>query len=210
MTLIKILLVLIVSALPLPQIKTQGRDAISIDNLKGNVKVISVKEGTIREVSGKIREKCCYFSHRNIYDINGNILDIKASIPPIDYGPANPLKKEAKYDDKGNIVEELTYNPDGSPSWKIVFAYDANGNKIEESIYFSNGKLHQKGISTYNARKNLSEYEVHYADGTPFTRETYSKHDIKGNWLKQIVWRWNSQDKQWEPDTVRYRTITYY
>lgn len=210
MTVKNIFFALMLGTLSLYQLKAQEKNARSLEDLKGNVKAVRVEEGGIREVSGKIREKCCYFSYSITYDVDGNIVNSKAAVPPIDYGPINPPKKEARYDDKGNVIEELTYKSNGSLLMKTVYAYDANGNKIEESIYSANGSLYQKGIFIYNTKKNLTEYVVHYGDSTPLTRETYSKHDAKGNWLRQLVWHWNSQNKKWEPFTVRYRTITYH
>jgi hypothetical protein len=197
---------LLFSPIPAAQRKSD-REAVG---LNGQVKTISVKEGGMRVVAGKNQEKCCQFLYSYTFDVTGNRIDAKASIPFIDEGPINPLKKEAKYDVNEKIIEELTYKSDGSLVWRTVYVYDANGNKIEESIYSANNSLYQKGIYTFDPKKHLVEYVVHYGDGTPFTRETYAKHDAKRNWQKQIIWHWNSENKKWEPYTVRYRTITYY
>jgi hypothetical protein len=88
--LLSIALIFLFFTLSNAQVKSY-REAVG---LKGQVKTISVKEGGLIEIAGKYQEKCCQFAYSNTYDVTGNLIDARAGIPPVDYGPIPVQKKE--------------------------------------------------------------------------------------------------------------------
>ena len=127
-------------------------------------------------------------------------------------------KETYKYDDKGNEIEENTYNADGSLffvpvfqeivknheslSSTIIIKYDDKGNRIEENIYkvikgdSINGQVVGGGVSNYTItykyddKGNKIEAIWCRSDGSLFEKETYKyEFDEKGNWIKKISFR---------------------
>lgn len=206
----KVSLVLLMSLLNYASVEAQVKSYREAIGLKGNVKTLQVEGGEIAELSGKYIEKCCSLLYKLSFDINGNLIKADSSLHTIDSEPVNPLAKKATYDDKGKLVEESVYEPDGSLLSKIVYKYDVNGNKVESSTYSAKGSLFRKETFGYDLNQNIIEYIDYFGDGIPVTKRTYPKHDDRGNWVKQIIWHWDSSKAKWEPYTVNYRTITYY
>jgi len=68
---------------------------------------------------------------------------------------------------------------------KIVTTVDHKGEFVERATYDGGGALREK-----------DSYEREY--------------DARGNWIKQIILKWNPQTEKSEMIQVYYRTITYY
>ncbi len=81
--------------------------------------------------------------------------------------------------------ERQFYDAEGILKLKIVTTVDHKGEWVERATYDGNGKLVKK-----------DSYE--------------RKYDEKGNWIKQVVSKWNPQSGKSEPTEIHYRTITYY
>ena len=109
------------------------------------------------------------------YDAKGNNTDWKLETP----GYATSTKKNV-YDDKGNKIDEITYNGRGEIKFHVTKSYDAKGNVLEERTYKeANSFLHN---STW-------KYE----------------YDKMGNWTKRTQTSGEGEDFN-----IEERTITYY
>jgi len=80
-----------------------------------------------------------------------------------DYGPDGKLemKSIAKYDDKGNKLEQDGFDSQTKPAVKETFKYDANGNILEQTKYEIkeiNGKSREVPVSQI-----VIEYEFYPA-----------------------------------------------
>ena len=63
-----------------------------------------------------------------------------------------------KYDEQGNLIENIGYQLDGSLQRKIVNKYDEQGNQIESSTFRPDGSLQMKLIYKYDGQGNQIEY----------------------------------------------------
>ena len=81
--------------------------------------------------------------------------------------------------------EQRSYDAEGILKSKIVTTVDQKGEWVERATYDAEGKLRDK---------------VNY------DRE----YDTRGNWIKQVVSKWNPQTEKSEMTQVYYREITYY
>lgn len=91
-----------------------------------------------------------------IYYTNGNCEETV-----YDKNDAVLAKTSIKTDEKGNIIEQLKYNPDGKLNKlipKIEFKYDEKGNEIEE-IYYDDtaAKVTGRQVKTYDKNGNVLE-----------------------------------------------------
>ena len=74
------------------------------------------------------------------------------------------LESTVRYDDKGNIIREIEYNPaDGSIRSTTNYRYDKNGNLTEEVVKKDENTL--KTAHRYNSRNNRVETVFYKANG---------------------------------------------
>jgi YD repeat-containing protein len=81
--------------------------------------------------------------------------------------------------------EQRSYDAEGVLKSKILTTVDQKGEWVERATYDAEGKLREK-----------VNYEMEY--------------DTRGNWIKQVVSKWNPQTEKSEMTQVYYRAITYY
>ena len=81
--------------------------------------------------------------------------------------------------------EQRSYDAEGVLKSKILTTVDQKGEWVERATYDAEGKLREK-----------VNYEREY--------------DTRGNWIKQVVSKWNPQTEKSEMTQVYYRAITYY
>ena len=62
-----------------------------------------------------------------------------------------------RFNDAGDVIEDVGYFPDGSLDEKEIFKYDSSGNMIEKARYYSDGSLDDKYIYKYDSRGNVIE-----------------------------------------------------
>lgn len=128
------------------------------------------------------------------------------------YDPRYHYKLRYKYDDKGRLAEEMWYSNNGS-LW-LRYVYNYKGDEKETLVYDEHGKLNQKYAAKFDAKGNEVE-ETYYDVNTGKVDEKYSytyEYDPKGNWMKRTTSKWVEKDGkgQFTPDSVTYRTLTYY
>lgn len=91
------------------------------------------------------------------------------------FGKVNPTgsaESTIRYDQKGNIVRVISYNPsDGKVATTTSFRYDKNGNLIEELMKKEENTF--KTVHRYNAKNNRIETVAYKADGTVEKKISY-------------------------------------
>ena len=135
------------------------------ENLKGKVKSYSEFTYEAEERFGKIEKG----------ERKGNFFE-------------SDLKKS--YDEKGNIIEENSYNSDGRLYLKYTYKYDEKGNKIEQNSYNSDGRLETKWTYKYDKKGNKIEENGYISDGILYDKYTFKyEFDKQGNWINRIDFR---------------------
>lgn len=135
-----------------------------------------------------------------------------AGQPKPNYDPRYTYKFTYMYDEKGNLKEEFMRMNNGK-LW-LRYVYNLKGNQKETLVYDEAGSLNQKYVSMLDDKGN--EIEKQYFDtktGTVDEKYSYAyEFDSKGNWIKRTASKWVDVPgkSSFVPDSVTYRTITYY
>ena len=69
-----------------------------------------------------------------------------------------------KYDNNGNLIENLEYNPDGQRTKKISYKFNGNNKKIEETKYQKGNFIYRKEFA-YNNNNQLVEIQKEQPKG---------------------------------------------
>lgn len=103
------------------------------------------------------------------------------------------LTQKLRFDERGNLIEAITFDPNGSISDRMVFTYDALGRNTGYDEYYrlSNQAVAKprKHIDTLDHNGRVVERIIYEADGTAGSRFTY-KYDDKGNKLEVSFYSW--------------------
>ncbi|MBI35690.1 MAG: hypothetical protein CMP67_10060 [Flavobacteriales bacterium] len=84
------------------------------------------------------------------HNLKGKVKSIKESeIGDIDEGYSVNENKIYKYNNKGNLIEEASYESDGDLFWKTTYHFDKNGNKVERNYISPNGSI---GVDKYGKK----------------------------------------------------------
>lgn len=184
-----------------------------IDKLKGRVKSITEIDYTSKEKFGeahkdKIIHKIIYQyddrgnkteedrhgsrKHTMKYDFKNNIVEeMWVNSVNAEWGNLEPGsfvgRYVSSYNERGNKLEETSYNSDGTLYEKYIYKYDKKGNKIEFNWYNSNGSLSNRKTYKHDDIGNLIE-EIHYfSDGNLDEKNTYKydnqRNRIEENWV---------------------------
>jgi hypothetical protein len=181
--------------------------------LRGPVKSVVGKVGYFKTREGVAKEECCLVLYEFTFDRNGLVLSGGPTRPPIDDGSAGPdFVKRPLLDEKGRLMGEESYGPDGSLYAKTEYIYDAKGNKIEENTFSAGGRLSKRKVFAQDDSHLLIEEIAYTPKGRPYNRWTFDKYDSFQNCVKQTSWEWkeNGGKQSWEPDAAYYTLITYY
>lgn len=119
-------------------------------------------------------------------------------------------KYRYKYDDNGNLIEQLNYGNEGKLRTRYVYIY--NGNR-KEGQYYSDDSLYRKELFTLDAQGNEIEKTSIEPQSNTTTKYSYTyEFDKKGNWIKRMTSKLVTKDGKSSlvPSWVTYRTITYY
>jgi hypothetical protein len=129
-------------------------------------------------------------------------------------------KETSKYDNN-RLVEEQSYNSDGSVAEKRVYKYDGAGNNTELEFYNANGDLTQHYLYKYDERGNRIEWRYYDADEFLVALTTYYyddhdnvievssfNYDDHMNWKHSYVYEYD-EDDNWVRQTI-YRNNTPY
>ena len=118
---------------------------------------------------------------------NGNRKEVIAYSADAKGNLTNKFRATFKYDEKDNLIENISYNKDDSIKERRTNEFDERGYRISETIYNSTGKIKSQGSLKY-------EFDSH------------------GNWLSYTSDDVKSSERinAGEPFAGELRTITYY
>lgn len=228
----------------------QQKNDLQKENLHGNIKSVretayevtyndagKLDKGEIKEFifdnslkkfneQGNITEEIWY-DFENIQDSKRTNTQYNAKGLPtealIEEKDGSSIKVSLKYDEKGNLLEEIFHRKEGQE--KFSYKYDQKGNRIEhtaydikysyqyndkgqvieENIHDEMDKISTKTIIKYDKKGNFIKKTAHYLDVSTKENYTYQyTYDQKGNWVKRIEYK----DKN--PIQITERVIEYY
>lgn len=130
-------------------------------------------------------------------------------------------KKETSRYDNNLLVEEQSYNPDGSVAERREYKYDGSGNNTELDFYDADGNLTQRYLYKYDDRGNRVEWRYYDADEFLVALTTYYyddhdnvievssfNYDEHMNWKHSYVYEYD-EDDNWVRQTI-YRNNSPY
>lgn len=104
-----------------------------------------------------------------------------------------PFEKEHtnkyNYDDKGNILEEFSYESDGKLSDKTIYQYDNQQRLTESRVYGSDGSLSYTNTNTYDDKGNIINENLEFVSGGGY----YGNNKFNSNG-DLIEWFWFGPD----------------
>jgi hypothetical protein len=193
--------------LPLIGFSQNKKSDLEKSELKGKIKTFKQSYYQGKKVGNTVvTDKLTEGGFLEEFNENGN------RISTCDVAPDGTLsgKKYLKYDDKQNLIEELTpgdsvnptkkklylRNEDGSImqenfytgtalTQKTMYSYNNQGKEIERKIIFKNA-LYSKRLSQYDKAGNLIE-EDNYKGDTAFDGKHVYTYDLKGNMIEDDV-----------------------
>lgn len=195
------LLIIFLSALTVGCGNNMKKNDRMNDNLKGDVKSVVQTDYEAIGKFGKTEKGMEQSRIKTVYDREGNITELDVSMygEPFysvlferdgngrrtggkKYGRDRLLEQvfAINYDDSGNPIEQVFYDPDGSMAYKTLMKYDKNGYVVEQSDYDRNGDLEYMQIYVNDGKGNRTEQKQYNPDGTLDQRHVFS-YDNKGN-----------------------------
>jgi hypothetical protein len=140
------------------------------------------------------------------------IMAVPSGEAPPQRDPRYAVKYTYQYDNKKRLTEMSILGNDGK--LRLRYVYKHTDRQKEEWVYSENGSLNQHYLWTLDEQGN----EVALTTFKTFPGTTESKYayvyefDSQGNWIKRTGSEWvtNNGRSHYEPDSVHYRTITYY
>jgi hypothetical protein len=137
------------------------------------------------------------------YDNMGN----KVEINSYDYSGKLSYKIKQVFKEK-NVIQSKEYDEDGLLSSTNKYKYNNNGNIIENIVLDSNNKVTNKYNSKYDENNNLIEWRVFIDNDIRNELTTYKysylKFDSNKNWTEKIEYENDI------PTKITLRTIEYY
>jgi hypothetical protein len=207
-----------------------GKDTYTYDLTGKLIEKVHEINGSISKTtysynsSGQLlKETCGLQIKEHIYNQEGRLIKIRRS-----YGKGVIDSRQVfSYDDKGNLLDRISYDTNGISEEKETKTYDANGYLLEEVnaygtiIYNTQGQLTMeiwgKDTSDSSYRKVVYEYddkglivkEEEFDNKGLLKKSAYTyEFDSIGNWTKEITTEWSADGKQSSWET--YREISYY
>ncbi len=110
-------------------------------------------------------------SYENVYDDNGNIIKV------IQYNPDNSIESyfEYEYDAAFNQTKVAKYNGDGSAVFSIVSSgFDLYGNPSERIYYDAYGNISERYEYEYDTSGNMTKQTKYNGNGEKIEEQKYS------------------------------------
>ena len=133
------------------------------------------------------------------------------------YGsPVNKQAKESKeqglkysttrFDEKGNVLEEIKFNEDGEIDDRIINTYDKNGKLIEMKNFFADDELAEHITFERNEKEQVVVSYKHYQDGEK-DKVVYN-YDAEGMLIEKITIDSYNEEESRENITYQAGKIT--
>lgn len=97
-----------------------------------------------------------------------------------------------KYDDAGNIIEEITYDLSKKPLEKKIYVYNSH-NKVVSEVKYRGEVFYYKLTYLYNSKNDLTSIDEENTSEGRFQKKQYT-YDTKGN-LLEMKWRRNAKEE---------------
>jgi len=196
---ILLLSLLIISCANKISIKNSFNDW-SKQNLNGKVKSLSLYEYNKIDSLGNVIKNCEKKKVRHIlFDENGNITEHDT------YDDYGGFKNKFIYDDKYNVIEEITYvGSFSSIQYKITNKYDAHSKLMESTLFNASGILKNKYNYKYDSKGKLNEKDCLNAKGSLEYINKY-KYDNWGNQIEDA--KYGSDSAFIGRDTYKYDSV---
>ena len=198
------------------------RNDLTIEDIKGNVRTLSIQTYQAVEKFGQTQEGALTGVKTSNYNPGGFIMDrdelvryqfyryvFNANKLPVEKTSFNLdsslLSKELfAYDGNKNKITATLYGADGALQVKTAFKYDEDCNAIEENTYDGTGALISKFVYKYNGDGKPVEYNGYKSDGKLMNRFLY-KYDEKGNRIQEAQILLNAADSSFSATTIHYQ-----
>ena len=76
------------------------------------------------------------------------------------------ITSETEYNENNNIINEITYTPDGSIEQRYKYKYNSEGKLQEELLYYEDGEIADRKKYEYNDKGYLLKELIYYQDKT--------------------------------------------
>ena len=178
----------------------QQRSDRERDGLIGPVRSVRTETAALQKEAGEWVERERQLVSANTYDEDGKRTQTKGGLPP----PPAPLP---------GAVPSAQAGGDGNPSaGKTTYTHDPQGRLIEEATYDANGSFRRVVNYEYDAQGNVTVVrETRYKpDLSPEAKlSSMYEYDEFGNWIKETKSVWSAKDRK-QSVKATYRVITYY
>jgi len=112
--------------------------------------------------------------------------------------------------DSGLNEQTRSFYKENKMSGKVV-TVSLSARQFEQRFYDPEGVLTSKIVTTVEHKGEWVERVTYDAEGNLREKVNYEReYDTRGNWIKQVVSKWNPQTEKSEMTQVYYRAITYY
>ena len=114
------------------------------------------------------------------------------------------------YDERGRMIGESAYRPDGKLYKQSLFSYEGGRKKEEMSNFNEDGSLNLSSVEIYDSRDNLVEAgALDQVDKCCKTVRTY-EYDRMGNWTEQTIQSIEPATGKVIDEWFEERKISYY
>jgi len=206
-------------------LKGETKNSLTKENLKGNVKTLSeysfaavdkidgIKKGQLKRNDGGV-------DYQKTYNLSGNLIEYlnlknQTTIKSIYDDKQNIVEEistdidsvflftnKYKYDSDNNIIEKTQYDSVGTFNSKYTYRHDSNKNIIERNFYNSKKNLEGRLSYKYDTNNKLLENSKYDSVGNLKFKFTYI-HDLNGNVIEKNVF--DSSEKLKTKFTYEYK-----
>lgn len=96
-----------------------------------------------------------YKSSVTKFDAFGN------KVEEVSFDEIGRIQVKKTFDDNGNVLEELHYNPDETLNFRYIYKYDETGNEIKRAMHLKYDHLHGEWVIKRNSSGKIIE-EIWY------------------------------------------------
>lgn len=148
------------------------------------------------------------------YNKEGRLKSYESYSSAVDKTLSTPQKNDYKLDDKGNVIEQVNYQSDGTLGSRFSYRYDAKGNKLEEIFYGWDGSRTGKLLNTYDDAGHLLT-ATSYNEDDSISWKIVATYDTKGNkieWVQhltgilryRVTYNYDDRNRIIEQETFEY------
>ena len=123
-----------------------------------------------------------------------------------------------KFDNSGNVLEEIEYNKDGSFKKKETHKYNRNNDNTEDVIFDEKGNVQKKTITEYNMNKDKTHESVYDGSGKLIEKTQHGYNakglrsyenttDDKGKMIKKSMYAYDKNGLKTEKKPIKCEAL---